>query len=79
MYQLHHTLYRLKQAELTWWHELDKSMSQLRFKQIQSDASIFICKTKSTYIIAVVYIDNALFCGPDLTLITKVKQQFTDK
>ena len=79
VYWLHRALYGLKQAGLVWWCELDKSMSQLGFKRIQSDASIFICRTKSTYIIAVVYVDDALFCGPDLTLITKVKKQFTDK
>ena len=54
-------------------------MSQLGFKQIQSNADIFICKTKSTYIVTVVYIDDALFCGPDLALITDTKQKFTDK
>ena len=74
MYQLHYALYRLKQAGLTWWCELDKSMSQLGFKQIQSDAGIFIHKTKSAYIVAVVYVDDTLFCGPDLALITKVKK-----
>ena len=54
-------------------------MSQLRFKQIQSDTGIFIYKTKGIYIITVVYIDDALFCRPDLTLIKDVKQKFIDK
>ena len=79
VYWLHRALYGLKQAGLMWWRELDKSMSQLGFVRIQSDTGIFIRKTKSAYIVAVVYVDNALFCRPDLTLITKVKKQFTDK
>ena len=73
VYQLHYALYGLKQAGLMWWHKLDKSMSQIGFKQIISDASIFIHKTKSTYIVAIVYVDNTLFCGPDLSLISRLK------
>jgi hypothetical protein len=76
---LHKALYGLKQAGLTWWHMLDCSMKDLRFHQLVSNAGLFIKYNNSKKIVVVVYIDNALFYGPNKAKILKAKQDFIFK
>ena len=75
-----HALYGLKQAGLAWWRGLDQSMKELGFTRISSDAGIFVYKPKTgSIVIAVVYVDDALFCGQDKDLVTKLKEKFMKK
>jgi len=74
--RLLHTLYKLKQAGLAWWNELNKSMKKLDFKQLKTDSGLFMYKKGNTIVIAIIYVDNALFCGPSKALVKKVKAAF---
>ena len=76
--QLYHALYGLKQATLAWWKELDSSMKKLGFKRLSSDAGLFIHKEEGVMIIAIVYVDNALFFGKNIELVNKKKKLFMD-
>ena len=74
---LKHALYGLEHAGLAWWETLDKSMEDLGFKCLKSDAGIFLYKRKgTTTVVAIVYIDDALFCGPDIKIIKEIKAAF---
>ena len=75
---LNRALYRLKQAALSWWKELARSMKKLGFKRLSSDAGLFVYKTKTDLIVAVVYVDNTMFFGKNKTLVMKKKQEFMD-
>ena len=67
-------LYGLKQARLTWWGTLNESMKDLGFKHLKFNAGIFLFKKKGTSIVvAIVYVDDALFCGPDIKTVKKIK------
>jgi len=57
--RLCHALYGLKQAGLAWWQALKKSMEELGFVNLDSDAGLFKCfdEASQTFIIAVVYVD----------------------
>jgi len=77
--RLKRTLYGLKQAGLTWWRTLRESMLELGFEGLISDAGLFIFKGESGYVIAVIYVDNALFCGPNKALVLELKQKFMQK
>lgn len=80
VFRLRRALYGLKQAGLAWWRALDKSMTELGFKRLQSDAGIFIyTKAGSAPVVAIVYVDDALFCGPDKALVNKLKAMFMQK
>ena len=72
-------LYGLKQAGLAWWKELDRSMSDLGFKCINSDAGLFCCYEHGQLIIAVVYVDDAMFFGKNKELVDKKQKLFMDK
>ena len=69
-------LYGLKQAGLAWWRALKASMEDLGFTCLNSDAGIFIFRNKDSYIIAVIYFDDALFCGPLKSLVLQLKEEF---
>ena len=64
-------LYGLKQAGLAWWKELNSSMNGLGFKHLVSDAGIFVCKDNKDIIIAIVYVDDAMFPGKNKALVNK--------
>ena len=52
-------------------------MKDLRFERLKSNASIFLYRKKgTTVIVAIVYIDDALFCGPDIKTIKEIKAAF---
>ena len=73
-------LYGLKQAGLAWWNELDRSMANLGFKRLRSDAGVFVYNHNRQMVVAVVYVDDSFFCGPkNSPLVEKLKNAFTKK
>ena len=74
--RLKRALYGLKQAGLAWWRTLRDSMKDLGFEILKSDAGLFIFRNKHGYVIAVIYVDDALFCGPNKELVQELKQKF---
>ena len=54
-------------------------MEILGFKSLTSDAGLFIYKSNQGFVIAVIYVDDALFCGPNRSLVLKLKQGFMQK
>jgi Reverse transcriptase (RNA-dependent DNA polymerase) len=76
---LQHALYGLKQAGLALWKELNSSMNKLGFKRLVSDAGLFVCKDFKENIIAIVYVDNAMFFGKNKAQVNSKKKLFMDK
>ena len=73
-------LYDLKQAGLTWWNALNNSMKELGFEQIKSNPGIFLYKRKGfLMVVAIVYVDNAVFCGPSKAIVDEIKGYFMRK
>ncbi|KAJ3006097.1 hypothetical protein NUW54_g4064 [Trametes sanguinea] len=55
-------------------------MKELGFKRLVSDAGLFIFRDKNGLpVIVVVYVDDALFCGPNKALVEKMKAKFMEK
>jgi hypothetical protein len=77
--RLRRALYGLKQAALVWWKALTSSMKGLGFKRLSSDAGIFICQQDGSYVIAIIYVDDALFLGPNKELVALKKAEFMKK
>jgi hypothetical protein len=73
---LRRALYGLKQAGLAWWRTLRESMIELGFRGLISDAGLFIFRNERSFVIAVIYVDDALFCGPDKLLVAELKSKF---
>ena len=67
---LKRALYSLK---LAWWKELSNSMKDLGFACLHSDSGIFMCQEGTGLIVAVVYVDDAMFFGKNEKLVKKKK------
>jgi hypothetical protein len=76
---LQRALYGLKQTGLAWWKELSQSIKVLGLKCLNSDAGIFVCQEGTKLIVAVVYVDDAMFFGKNKKLVDKKKALFMNK
>ena len=73
-------LYGLKQAGLAWWRTRNKSLKELGFKHLKSKAGIFFYRKEGTnVVIGIIYVDDALFCGPNKAIVDPIKLQFMHK
>ena len=55
-------------------------MKELGFEWIKSDLGIFFYKRKgSLMVVAIVYVDNAIFCGPFKAIVDEIKGHFMRK
>ena len=55
-------------------------MRELRFEHLKSDAGIFLFKQKGSWmVVAIIYVDNALFCGHNKAIVDEVKAHFMQK
>lgn len=80
VWRLRRALYGLKQAALVWWREMTESMKSIGFKRVVSDAGIFVYHhTDGTIVIALMYMDDGAFCGPNRDLCNKKKAEFMKK
>ena len=55
------------------------SMKELGFEGLVSDAGLFIFRSEHGFVIAVIYVDDALFCGPNKALVLELKQKFMQR
>ena len=54
-------------------------MIQLGFEGLTSDAGLFIYKSERGFVIAVIYVDDSIFCGPNKDLVMELKQKFMQR
>ncbi|KAI3619346.1 gag-pol polyprotein [Moniliophthora roreri] len=73
---LRRALYGLKQASLSWWYQCTKSMAKLGFKRCISDAGVYYFIRGNDIIIAIVYVDDAIFMGSNSSLLHSKKKEF---
>ena len=77
--KLRKALYGLKQAGLAWWRAMKQSMEDLGFECLNSDAGVFLYRKKGNSCIAVVYVDDSFFTGPNKALNQQLKEAFMKK
>jgi hypothetical protein len=77
--KLHRALYGLKQAGLAWWRTLKESMKELGFENLDSDAGLFLYRSEHGFVIAVIYVDDSIFCGPNTALVMELKKKFMQR
>jgi hypothetical protein len=54
-------------------------MNKLGFQRLVSDAGLFVCKDYKEIIIAIVYVDDAMFFGKNKAQVDSKKKLFMDK
>jgi hypothetical protein len=65
-------LYGLKQAPRDWYHRLSSCLLELGFQGSKSDSSLFIFKSASVTILALVYVDDLILTGSSLDAIDEL-------
>ena len=79
VFRLIKALYGLKQAGLAWWRMLRESMIELGFENLVSDTGLYIFRNECGFVIAVIYVDDAIFCRPNKTLVQELKNKFMQR
>ena len=51
-------------------------MEKLRFTSLSSDARLFLFRNKNSFVITIIYVDDAIFCGPLPALVNHLKEEF---
>ena len=51
-------------------------MEKLRFTSLSSDAGLFLFRNKNSFVITIIYINDAIFCGPLPVLVNHLKEEF---
>ncbi|KAM0002197.1 putative RNA-directed DNA polymerase [Helianthus debilis subsp. tardiflorus] len=81
--KLNKSLYGLKQASRNWYQKFTTSLQNLGFKSSKADHSLFLFKRNGVFIAALIYVDDVIITGNDLTKIKFIKdfldQQFSIK
>lgn len=72
------SLYGLKQASRQWNLKLTSTIVSLGFVQSKADYSLFTKGQGNNLIILLVYVDDILLAGPDLSVINTFKNELSD-
>ena len=55
---------------------LKQSMEELGFTSLASDTGVFYYRGEGSFVVTIIYVDNAIFCRPSKSLILKLKEAF---
>jgi hypothetical protein len=77
--KLKKSLYGLKQAPRQWYLKFDNFMGRIGYKRCDNDHCCYIKKFKGSYIILLLYVDDMLVAGSDMSEIKKLKRQMSEE
>ncbi|KAL8109854.1 hypothetical protein AgCh_025812 [Apium graveolens] len=64
------SLYGLKQSPRNWFHKISQSLLNLPFTQLRADYSLFVKQSEQSVLLIIIYVDDLLICGNDMSQIT---------
>jgi hypothetical protein len=67
------SMYGLKQASRKWYERLTSLLLHEGYKQSSSDYSLFTLQTDSSFTALLVYVDDVILAGTDLSEFTRIK------
>ncbi|KAF5797362.1 putative RNA-directed DNA polymerase [Helianthus annuus] len=77
--KLKKSLCGLKQAPRQWYLKFDNFMGRVGYKRCDNDHCCYIKKFKGSYIILLLYVDDMLIAGSDMSEIKKLKRQMSEE
>ena len=76
--KLQRSLYGLKQATRQWYARLSTFLVGHGFKQSTADYSLFTLKRKNSFTALLVYVDDIVLSGNDLSVISHITKLLDD-
>ena len=77
--RLNKSLYGLKQASRNWYKKFTGALLNIGFQHFRADHSLFLFRTKTVYVAALIYVDDIILLGNDVDQIEKVKTYLDGK
>ncbi|CAH9112219.1 unnamed protein product [Cuscuta epithymum] len=77
--KLRKSLYGLRQASRNWYHKFTQALTKIGFRQSQADHSLFIFQQGSLVTFALIYVDDVILAGNDITHIGTVKDYLNNE
>ena len=70
---LQRALYGLKQAPRAWFDKFSSTISRLGYMASHYDSTLFLCRTDKDTILLLLYVDDIIIIGDDLSGIQELK------
>ncbi|CAH9115063.1 unnamed protein product [Cuscuta epithymum] len=77
--KLQKSLYGLRQASRNWYHKFTQALQDIGFRQSRADHSLFIFQNGHINTYALIYVDDVLLAGDDISHISTVKNYLDTK
>lgn len=77
--KLHKTIYGLKQAPRAWFERLASTLVKLGFSTSKCDPSLFTLSSSGHRVIILVYVDDIIITGDNLSLIENLTSKLNDE
>ncbi|KAJ0838106.1 putative RNA-directed DNA polymerase [Helianthus annuus] len=77
--RLRKSLYGLKQASRNWYQKFTSALLTLGYHQSKADHSLFTYKTKDTFVVALIYVDDVIIVGNNSTKIQQTKLSLNEQ
>jgi hypothetical protein len=74
VFKLKQSLYGLKEAPRAWFKKCKSTLLRFSFDQSQYDSFLFLCKTPTSLVLILVYVDDIVIIGINSSLIANLKQ-----
>jgi Reverse transcriptase (RNA-dependent DNA polymerase) len=73
-YRLRKAIYGLKQSPRAWYEKLSSALEKAGFKRSQADPTMFFNSTSQGIVVILIYVDDIVITGSDLSQIEKLKE-----
>ncbi|CAH9129500.1 unnamed protein product, partial [Cuscuta epithymum] len=77
--KLQKSLYGLRQASRNWYHKFTQSLLNVGFRQSRADHSLFIFQQGENHTFALIYVDDVILAGNDVSHIGRIKGYLNDQ
>ncbi|GKV50006.1 hypothetical protein SLEP1_g56724 [Rubroshorea leprosula] len=77
--RLRRALYGLKQSPRTWYGKFSATISEFGFTSSPHDTALFIRKTAWGMVLLLLYVDDMIITGDDVTCVEELKQSLSQK
>ncbi|KAM6555738.1 hypothetical protein CsatB_002757 [Cannabis sativa] len=77
--QLHKSIYGLKQSSRQWYKKLSDALLSAGFSQSQADYTLFTRGSHDNFIALLVYVDDIIITGPNITLLHQLQDSLNDQ